>query len=139
MSSTEEEVWLASTDEEWWSSHEEYGSREEAIAGGPEALGLDPGDSYWVGIKGIPRPAEIDAGDVIEQMALDMSDSEEGGGDAGEDWLAHVTKEEKDQLEESLNVVWRKWLKDNELLPEWFVIHNVTKHEVPVPAPPQVA
>lgn len=138
MSGQEEEIWKVSLDEEHWSHPTEFPSKEAAIAAAPAELDLEPGDYFWVGRKASPAVILFDGSHVLENMAEQMYDSEEGG-EYSEDWLAHVPKEATQELEEALNKVWEKWLRDNEEMPDWFTIQDVEHLIVPFPTPPQAA
>lgn len=137
MSGQEEEIWKVSLDEEHWSHMAEFPTKEAAIVAGPEELDLEPGDRFWVGRKASPAIVLFDGSHVLENMAEQMYDSEEGG-EYGEDWLAHVPKAATQELEDALNKVWQKWLRDNDEMPNWFTIQDMVHHIAPV-LPPQAA
>jgi hypothetical protein len=61
------EEWLASTDEERWSSAAAWPTREEAIAGAPAELDVKPGCTFWVGRKALIDTTYPWADDIVEE------------------------------------------------------------------------
>ena len=122
---TPPKVWLASADEENWSSASEHPTRDAAILEGPEEQDLKTGARFWVGVRRPCLPF-LDKEELIER--LDESVGEE---------MSPVV--DFDGLELSSSEAQDLWLQVNGLLATFFATHGrryftveeVTEHEAP--------
>lgn len=66
------------------------------------------------------RPSLLSCGyDVIEAVQTDAYDE---GGEYAENYLDDVTKEQREELEEQLDVVFNAWLEKHDLYPNFYTI-----------------
>ena len=121
--------WLVSADEERWSYAEEFNSREEAIAGAADVLGMDAGDTFYVGRIRTPVYEKPDAEDIIERVRDQMYDSEEAMEDCS--WLEDVDHKQEAELQAAINQVWDAWIKKHGFEPDWFMMCDVTTEHLP--------
>lgn len=125
-------AWVVSRSEEGPSS----GNRAEAIASAAGELGLEPGDTFWVG-----QVASIDAEYVlpgIEFAAIRVAQdlTYEQVGDVSDGWLDRVSSHEKFQLRLLLQAAWGTWLKDHpHHQPKFFAVEGATNETVPEETP----
>lgn len=68
-------IWITSTNEEYWSCCEEYGSREEAVKHAKDDHDLELGDSFFVGVKEEYNFPEDNPRDFIEYIIESDQDS----------------------------------------------------------------
>ncbi|MCY1042672.1 hypothetical protein OV208_15205 [Corallococcus sp. bb12-1] len=125
--------WYASKDEADWRSGASFASREEALAQGPEALDLAAGDTFWVGCALAPAN-ELTAAALLDTVDNSISD---GGcpdgcdayaeGDSFRGIAVAVGAEAVAELEAAIDA----WAKKHDVRPRWFVLEDVTQHEVP--------
>lgn len=121
---SKKEIWLSSTNEEYWSGGEEYDSAAEAALHAGEDNDLEDGDAYYIGKQADHYP-EVKADDVIEQLVSDACDEV---GDVAEDWLSSVTAEQKAQLQVALTETLNLWMDKHKLHPPFYKIENMTDH-----------
>lgn len=123
--------WLASTNEEHWSSSEAFDTKEEALAYGLSVLAeennLHDGDTVFVGkITKIPNArlaeAMIDVDRMLEWAGEWLYDN---AGDGAEETF-DVSKSQADDLETLLQTVILGWMERHELGTTWFLIENMT-------------
>lgn len=102
-----------------------YPSREEAAAAGFEDD--DEAMEVWTGECVVPhrRP---DADNLIEQVAESTTAE---SGEWAEDYLAHVSKSARADLQDKLQSVWDEWEKKWDEEPAFFNIENTERHERP--------
>jgi hypothetical protein len=77
-----------------------------------------------VGKKGVYRP-EIPGWWPIDHMQEHAYDNV---GEAAEDWLDGVPKEQENELGEALTKVFNDWLDKHDLRPTFYPVTNVTSH-----------
>jgi hypothetical protein len=122
------EEWLASTDEERWSSAATWPTREAAIAGAPAELDVEPGCGFWVGRKAEVTTSGRDwSDDIIEALGMDAYDQ---AGEASEDWPC-ATRAAEDELTEKVQEVIDAWLDRHGLRPTFFKLDDVEEHQAP--------
>lgn len=108
---------------------EEFDTREEAIIEGKKEIeeeGL-PNDSFEIGQIAEVFVSGVDVDYILENVAENTTDEV---GEVGEDYLDDVTKEDRDELEEKLNEVLFKWIKEHKYEPNFFKIENTEKIEL---------
>ena len=116
-------TWCPGSDPEVWEAHEDFETRQEAIAyGAEEAAGYDE-EFFQVAqiVPGVPAPP--DAEYIIDQ-AIDSLREEVG--EAAENW--DPTKEQVADLQKRLERLWKSWMQDNELMNRCYTLDNVTTH-----------
>lgn len=113
----ENKKWCTSSDGEHYNG-EPFNTKEDAISDGKLVYG---GDDFYVGqIVQIYSSQLFDVDWMLDSMNERAQDE---AGDAGEDYLCDVTKEQKEDLEKTLE----KWFKKNGLEPTFFGIENEEK------------
>lgn len=110
--------------EEFWTSGEDFSTKEEAIDAGKEAAlynDLDPVESFYVGqIKDfIPT---INVWRIIDEL---MEDASEQCGEASDSFLENITKEQRNRLSELLDEALNKWLDETNNHPNFYGIDNI--------------
>ncbi len=119
--------WVCSNNEEEWPA-DSYEKKEEAIEAAPHEFDLEADDVFFVGQKKLYRPDDLAIADmVVEQLgeaAYEMCDH------WAEDW-PDVAPEQIKELDAALNKVMRAWLHKNGLLPNFFTVTAVERHEMP--------
>lgn len=126
--------WSVSSDEERYTG--DFDTREEAIAAAPIELGLQPGDSFWIGRGSLYEVTDVDVDGLFERL------SEQAGEDCGEvaeEWQPAPDEEcEGEVLAAVLRCLARQ--KD---IPEFWTVDDIEKHRAPAsppsPAPPTCA
>lgn len=77
-------------------------------------------ERVFVGECELYRPSLLSCGyDVIEAVRVDAYDE---GGEYAENYLDDVTKEQREELEEQLDVVFNAWLEKHDLYPNFYTI-----------------
>ena len=136
--------WIGSTDEERWSSREEYDTKDEAIAEYPEEAGLDEGQPFYVGrvvpaVMLLPEMVlyAIDIDSIVERL---QETAYEAVGEVAEDWNPVKDPAEAQNLRHVLTRALETWFAAKaERLPKFFQIQDVTDHIAPDDvAPPEV-
>jgi len=105
--------------------HGEFTTREDAAAEG--FAGDEEAETVWTGEMVEPALAP-NAECLIEQMANDATDD---GGDAADDYLSHIPKEAKEELQSELQALWDRWEAKHNLDPDWFTVVNIQEHSKP--------
>lgn len=106
--------------EENWCEDEYYDTREEAVkAGDLEAIERNE-YAYQVGQIACFEPS-IDADSVIDDISSNAYDE---CGEHGEDYLCRLPKKEVDRLQELLDEVLVKWIKETNNEPTFYKIEN---------------
>lgn len=85
-------------------------------------------ERVFVGECELYRPSLLSCGyDVIEAVQTDAYDE---GGEYAENYLDDVTKEQREELEEQLDVVFNAWLEKYDLYPNFYTIpaHETYKY-----------
>jgi hypothetical protein len=129
----EVEVWMVSDDEEHWQIHEEWPTREAALAGAVEALlqyddVREPGSAFWVGRKIIcPVNTERWGEWVVERLGEDAG---EECGDAAENWPC-ATRAQIEDLTVRVRVAVDAWIAAHDLQPTFYKIDRTTEHAFP--------
>lgn len=119
-----EEEWiveLTEVDSEIWSSDIECNSREDAIKEGMNCAKEEGLESFRIGRVipcGVPS---IDADNIIERAYEQLYDEV---GECSETYLDNVTKEQFEELEESINEVFYQWNKKHKLEPTCYKVVN---------------
>lgn len=113
--------WVVSKDEENYCGH--FLSRETAILGGPETLGIYPGREFWVG-EAVPA-ALPDLAELLEG-ALESWAGDEAPDGLGDDFPA-VTPEARDELSALLDA----WADKHGVKPSWFLVEGEERHVAP--------
>ena len=77
-------------------------------------------ERVFIGECELYRPSLLSCGyDVIEAVQTDAYDE---GGEYAENYLDDVTKEQREELEEQLDVVFNAWLEKHDLYPNFYTI-----------------
>jgi len=97
---------------------EEFDTKEEAIKIGREE---SEDDTFRIGQIKEVKPSGVDVDYILENVAENTTDDV---GEIGEDYLCDVTKEDRVELEEKLNVVLFTWMKKYGYEPTFFLIDN---------------
>ena len=122
------ETWLASTTDDDWTAAVEFPSRVEALIDGPDALGLEPDDVFYVARATPPSIPVADPYDFIEQMQL-AAFHEVGEGAC--DWMEMVEEFQSNELRDMLQDTFETWLVRNGHWPSWFSVTDVEPAIVP--------
>lgn len=116
------ERWIYSENEElYWEYSEEFDSREEAIESAQDDDEIEE-DYIYVGKKVEPTVCGVDLDYMLENIAENTTFGLDGFGD---DFLMDVKKEHYEELEESINEIFYKWLEKYNYKPTWFVVEDV--------------
>jgi hypothetical protein len=108
---------------------EEFDTKEEAIKEAKKEIqeeGLD-NISFEIGQIAKVFVSGVDVDFILENVAENTTNEV---GEVGEDYLDDVTKEDRGELEEKLNQVLFKWIKEHRYEPNFFRIENTEKIEV---------
>lgn len=108
---------------------EEFDTKEEAVKEAKKEIeeeGLD-NISFEIGQIAQAFVSGVDVDYILENVAENTTNEV---GEVGEDYLEDVTKEDRDELEEKLNEVLFKWIKEHNYEPSFFKIENIEKIEV---------
>ncbi len=125
---------VASTDEEQFSSSDVYATREEAIKCFPEDAGLDEMDTFYVG-KIVEFVPHVSADNILQGLVEEAWDSV---GDPADGWLKNVKGDHEDELTEQLTNTVNNWLIRHGHVPTFFKVEAVESYEVPdTPQRPQ--
>lgn len=123
---------VASSDEEHFSSSDVYATREEAIKSYPEDAGLDEMETFYVG-RVVPFEPHVSADNILQGLVEEAYDSV---GDPADGWLKNVKGEQEDELTNQLTSVVNNWLIRHGHKPTFFKVEDVESYEVP-DSPPQ--
>lgn len=109
--------------EEYWTSGEDFDTKEEAIEAGKEAMKEeDIGSNYfWIGQISEYNPS-INASYIIDSLVEQAFDK---CGEASDNFLSGISKEEEYKLETMLNDVLNKWLEETNNQPTFYSIENM--------------
>lgn len=108
---------------------DEFNTKEEAIKMAKEEInkeGLEI-DSFEIGQIVEVQVCGLDVDFILENVAENTTSE---CGEVGDDYLYEVTKEDKSELEDKLNEVFFKWIKDKGYEPDFFKIDNTEKIEL---------
>jgi len=118
-----EKEWIWTEDDEDFSYAEEFVSKEKAIENALCSKNRE-NNTIYVGKKVKVEISGIDAEDFLERIAEDVA--EEVDWNYGSDmYLADVTQEQQEILEERLYKVFTDWSKEFEYEPSWFLVENI--------------
>jgi hypothetical protein len=79
--------------------------------------------SFEVGQIAEIHPSGVDIESILENVAENTS--EQVGGEAGEDYLCDVSKEDSDELEQRLNNVLFAWMEEHGYEPDFWIMENI--------------
>ena len=116
-------TWCPGSDPEVWEAHEDFETRQEAIAyGREEAAGYDA-EFFQVAqiVPGVPAPPDVEY--IIDQ-AVDSLREEVG--EAAGDW--DPTREQVDDLQWCLNALWKIWMEEHGPMNRVYGLDNITTH-----------
>jgi hypothetical protein len=115
----------------------EFASREEAVAEALQAARRSPlaPQTVYVGrlVPGDPKAAGH-ARAVLAHMA---ARAREEFGDSASQYLAQVSKPQIESLDQSLELVIRGWLDQNNLMPKFFKVEAIGEYQVPDASAPR--
>lgn len=106
----------------------DFDTKEKAIAAAAAEYDLGPGDRFQVGRYVQYDPPQIWACDVLDNVTCN---SEDLVGEAAEDWLSNVPKEDEEKLTERLTKVFHDWLKEFGHEPEFLMVQDTEECTVP--------
>jgi hypothetical protein len=108
-----------------------FGSREEALSEALEAA-RRPSDTPQTVYVGRRVPADSKAAGHARAVLANMTArAREEFGDAASSYLTGLSKQQIENLDESLQLVILGWLQRNELTPAFFKIEAIGEHPVP--------
>lgn len=113
------EQWAVSDDGESYTSG--YVSREDAIERGPDDLGLENGQTLYIG-RCVPWELKINADMIIESL---VDDAYEDVGEHADGFLQGVTPEQSDSLAASIEAVINAWMEAFGYKPKFFSVEDV--------------
>lgn len=113
--------WCHSSNGEDFNS-DTFETREECIKDATENYGYT---SFYIGHSIGYMPC-IDIGVVLEQL---NEESCEQCGEYADDYLYHVSDEDKNELSDQLNAVFQAWAKKTDNEPTFFAVYNIEKIE----------
>lgn len=125
--------WLASTNDERWTSGEEFDTREDAEAYGRESLAIEEnfedGRDYYTGQVDLLTPLEmaavLDGESILEE--LNAFFYEQFGDHLN--YELKVSKAQTEDLEVRLRVAMAAWFEDHDLRAPSYRIEHVQSHE----------
>jgi hypothetical protein len=112
-----------------------YSTRDEALTAAIEAAhrGVDSPQTVYVGRR---VPADPQASGHARAVLANMSArARVEFGDPGSDYLAHLSKQQIENLDKSLELVIRGWLEHNELIPTLSRVEAIGQYPVPSTSP----
>ena len=117
--------WLASDHDEYgWDSSASWDTKEQAIAGGPGELDLEPGQSYFVG-----RCDKPDVSPCAARLIEMMTEADDASEDWAEFWLTDVSKSERDDFQAKIDAAIEAWFAAHpKHAPKWFVVTHSSEH-----------
>lgn len=113
--------WIWSTNDEIFRTDDFFDTKEEAIA---DAKGQeDAGEVIYVGQIFDPMTfVGVNLDNIFEDIVQQVHDEV---GEVSEDYLCHVEKEDYEALEESVNDVIGKWMRERGYEPKFFKVGNI--------------
>ncbi len=126
-------VW--STDQENYSSSDEFETREAAVADAVAELAGGERSRFWTGRKRPPNvAASFDVNDVLEHLSLRAAD-EDPSGDYSSDWPGNPKKggESETALRratDAFNDAIDAWVEKHDT-PTWFTVDEIEEHATP--------
>ncbi|MEC4565552.1 hypothetical protein L8C07_06300 [Paenibacillus sp. CMAA1739] len=113
-----------------WGIGEYFDLKEQAIEAAKEYYSPEDQKEFYVGqICEINNSITVDSEGVLDDIASSIYDEV---GEAAEDYLNHVKREEWEILNERLTQVVREWMKEFSYEPSFFRIENTEKFEIDV-------
>lgn len=117
-----ENAWLYNNEETVWMNCNSYDTKEEAIEAGKDEFEGN-WDQFYVGqIRNMDIGVGVGAENIIENIAEDVYNEV---GEAAEDYLNDVRKEDMSELEDLLNDVLHHWMDKHDYKPKYFRVANV--------------
>lgn len=126
-----ENLFYVSDDEEVWSVHEEFTSREDAIDWGMQEY--EAGQLFWTGVKGTPPSPIIDADD-LERLFENLTERMEPP--EGADPWPDIPETDIAELAAQVTRLLHALLDKHKAWPSWFPIEKVQSHRVPTEVRP---
>lgn len=120
-------TWSTQEENEYWG----YGtsdSVEECFGEASDYLCLENVHGLYIGECVPYTEYGVDVESILEDISNDAYDYV---GEVAECWLDSVTKEQVSELSKGLNAVFKKWLKENNLEPNFFLVENIKYVENP--------
>lgn len=114
---------VSQCEENWPGGLPEWETAAEAILHGPEALGLEPGDAYYVGRQRAPRICVPDADNILDHVLC----QDDFSLDCAEDAF-RCTREQTAELTAAVERVFLEWMHKHGLQPRHFLIDESTMH-----------
>lgn len=112
--------WTFSSNEEIFNYGEEYDTKEQAIEGGKDYFDDDP---FYVGqIESIGLGVSVDVDHIFEHINQEMCSEV---GEVADDYLMHVKKDHRQELESELTDIIAKWMERHGYGPTFFSVVNI--------------
>lgn len=107
----------------------DWDTKDEAVAAAAGEFGLSPGAKFRVGRYVEYQLPQVYADHVIDQAVCEADDEV---GDAADDWLSHVPKEEEEKLTDRLTKVFHDWIAEFGHEPGFMKVDDTEECTVPV-------
>lgn len=123
-------IWLChfSSSDIWDTCSEEFSSREEAIQFGMEEAKEWGDEQFHVGTKeDLDSIIWFDAERILERIQENAYDE---AGEAADDYLDDVTKEQIAELQNMLDDVLKEWFTKHRYYPAFYAVDNIETIEV---------
>lgn len=117
-----ENQWIYNTNEEVWMNCGSYDTKKEAIQAGKDEYEGNRYQFYVGQISNMNLVPSVDVDRVIDDIAENVYWEV---GEAAEDYLNDVRKEDLSELEDKLNEVLLEWMKKHNYSPEYFRVANI--------------
>jgi hypothetical protein len=122
---TMENLWITSTNEECWTSSEEYKTKEEAIAGAVVEHGINSEERFFVGQKSLVVIGPYDESTFLENY---IEQQTEEHSEWAESWIDEVNENKEIEafvrlrMEEISNYIMEK------CPPDFYTVENIETH-----------
>lgn len=117
-----ENTWLYNTEETVWMNCGAFETKEEAIEAGKDEHQGNWSQFYVGQVKNMSISVGVDAENIIGDIAENVYSEV---GEAAEDYLSCVRKEDMSELEDLLNDVLHHWMDKHDYKPKYFRVDNV--------------
>lgn len=116
-------------------THDNFGTKEEAVSAGIEYAKEKSWSNLYVGqVQEIPVVSPIDADDIIEKAAEKIDDNYGGDYDLGDRFISGIGCCDSERLQELLDEAFCKWVEERNIKCNCFTIEKC--EQVPLLEPP---
>lgn len=113
---------LTEVDRDIWTVDIEGPDRERVIKEARIEAKKEGMKSFRIGAKHPVPVSSVDVGMIIENIGEQMFDEV---GEVAEDFLSYTTKDQKDELDRIINLVFKNWMDKYNLNPDYFRVDEI--------------